>query len=262
VRRTLRVALFLGVVVASSVLAWGWRRPPPPLERSLGALLLAHEPPRGAGDILVINGVEVRTITARFDQDLDAALPGLRAACVAGTDDLHEALDAARSELVATPDDGAEVLRDGDRAIVTCTAHGGRHRHLYAEASRSGTSVRALDSHGPLPLIGAVNGHDAPGRDLVGVPRPRGSTRLLSTFTPDDSYAMVQLALTSADLDAEQEAYVTLLESVGFEVREAPGQDATERTLIADRGSRRVIAVMDNGASTETAIVTLLDQGR
>jgi hypothetical protein len=49
---------------------------------------------------------------------------------------------------------------------------------------------------------------------------------------------------------------------VGFEVREAPGQDATERTLIADRGSRRVIAVLDSGASTETAIVTLLDQGR
>jgi len=260
-RGVIRVTAFIAVAAAASWAFFAWRKPPPPRVLSLGAALSAHAPPAGAGSVLEINGVQVGTATAHFDQDLDEAMPRLFAICAADDADLQRALGRGRGERTLSPSADTHVEREDHRAMVRCGEHGSGHeRYLYAERAEGGVSVRALQSAGPLPLIGGEGGtDDAPGSDLADVPRPRGSRRLLSTFTPDRRYGMVQLALPSGDLDDQRDAYRRALERDGFTII-AGDEDGHLRTLVAERGERRVIAVLDADSGPET-IVTLLDQG-
>lgn len=89
----------------------------------------------------------------------------------------------------------------------------------YAHRSDDATDYMAVWSDAPLPpqVLSPSPGHDAPGTDAVGVPRPMGSTRLFSLVEPAAGYVIVSYSV-SVPSDVALRETVSQLGQSGFTI--------------------------------------------
>lgn len=118
--------------------------------------------------------------------------------------------------LVATEGDGEELLRQM-AARKLHYVHLGPLCMVFAQQTGELTTYLAITSGTPLPaeVLMPRSGHDAPGADLPGVPRPPGSLRSFSLSEPAAGYTAVSYV---ADQPAESAFTDTLstLRDAGF----------------------------------------------
>jgi len=225
-----------------------------------GDELLRLAETRATGDLpddayrLRINEQSVQIANTATKRPVTAVLDHFEAACreqVGGIEDEMKGLDAALNGDALPPlrgDPGALAVRDqrGDRGFVVCFDPGGPIAHgdlvdrvrravrtgdlgaigglRYVTAHGEGDATRvvaawtdgAFDVHAMFPAAG-----DAPGRDFPGVPRPRGSRRILTAFAEKTSYA-VDVYEVAGDADAIRRSTFDDLSRAGLHQVDAP----------------------------------------
>jgi len=100
---------------------------------------------------------------------------------------------------------------------------------VFAQVAGDMTSYFAMFTEGAVPaaVISPPRGHDAPGGDVPGIPRPYNSYRSYSLAEPQTGYAMVSYVM---DLPPEQAFQSTIeqLRGVGFSADSAQAQAAEQ----------------------------------
>lgn len=216
-----------------------------------------HSAPRR----LFVNGLELRLVTASFDEELGAVLDRFQGAC-RRSGGLR--LGDAKAELAHLD---TSLRRESDsEGVLACLDTGGplalnqviarlegfletgdlgdvgSLRVVRAQRGRGRTTVLALWTEGSAPLSRLFPSRgDAPGRDPLDFPRPPGTRRVLSAFEAGEPYALtVYREEDGAEADSERvRAYRASLEGRGWRVTErargALVAIRSERTLVVQR---------------------------
>lgn len=214
---------------------------------------------------LSVNGAELELVVATTPLSVGEALNRLERVCerrggIIGTETLPElfgnATPLSRSWLsgrvrkqsenegaLACLDTGMALSLDELTARLQRFAQSGDLNELgafrYATARRSGnvTTVLFIWSDGAIPLrqMFPASG-DAPGFDSAGVPRPPGSTRLLSGAEHGAPYAVAVYRTTQPSPAALVAWYRGALRTAGFVVEDAAGG-----ALLARQRSRTLL---------------------
>ncbi|MGC4068886.1 MAG: hypothetical protein QM784_30430 [Polyangiaceae bacterium] len=132
----------------------------------------------------------------------------------------------------------------------------GSLRYAMARRHRKTTTLVVLWTEGDLVLTDLFpKDRDAPGGDLKGVPRPKGTTRVLSAFEEALPYGFVAYRLAGTSRSAATASYAALLEREGWRV-----ERAKTGVMPAEKGGRRVLVQASQTGAT-SVILTLSDLG-
>ncbi len=215
---------------------------------------------------LHVNGLTLQ-LTVRTSRDsVEQALDQERRWCSPGPGDSN-ALRRATHEhgylVCFEPRSGAlslGIASDRARAFLEDfdAAHFGTLHFVLVEHQARETLVVHVSSDGPLPLLAAFqNQHDAPGRDLPGVPRPAGSRRALSAWDEDHAQALEIYRAPATGTQALVGSYRAALERAGFRVLVPHREGSAGPTLMLARGADRDVAVCISETRGGFALVLL-----
>ncbi len=232
----------------------------------LGAQVVSMEQPLGPPEegptLLVVNGAQARVDARLVDGDPEAVLDAAQAGCKLASDGVFDGMirngDSDRGYVACVVPAG-KSLSAGDLADLVLevldsgdVSRFGPARYVYAERSRGRTHVVEVTIAAGLHL-GRIfpDQGDVPGDDVVGMPRPDGSRRILAAIAPGLPYQLVayRSAGNAADVGA---SYRAGLAALGWQVREG------ERgSLSASRdGQTVVVTIRAHGDGVVTTIAT------
>ena len=208
------------------------------LPQQLGASRL-NSAPRS----LVVNGLNLRLVTATTTESVRAVLDRIEARCrarggIAAPEHFRSALpsvmsgafrnDTERGGVLACIDSGRPIalaeVADRLRAVSTTgdLEALGQLRYVLARRHEGKTTLLILWTEGPLPILRAFSQDgDAPGHDPAGIPRPQGSRRILSGSEMGMPYALTVYAVPHGDLNQLLEWYRATLRARSWSVATA-----------------------------------------
>jgi hypothetical protein len=158
-------------------------------------------------------------------------------------------LEAGRGFVAClTPHDTSDTSRDQEgesrlaRFFLSMDLNElGRLRYVFAKQTDSGTHYFAIRLEGELKLDRMFPDQgDAPGRDLTGVPRPRGSRRVVSVFQQDRREAFVVYQAQESPRQLS-EFYRQQLRKRGWTTL----QDSEGESLTMERDDELIAVVID-----------------
>lgn len=288
-RGALRV-LGLALVLLGLATAMTLRKAQAKLAESLSGfgqqIARLHElSPDSAPRKLMLNGLELRMMTLSTSLDVKAALDRFGSVCHAvGQIDMpatvRQTLETATVPGVA---DSLGILRmDADtEGFLACIDLGegldaegflrrlrdfGESKNLrslgqfrYGLARRTGdtTTLVLFWTEGDAKLTEMFpQSGDAPGRDLSGMPRPRGATRVLSAYEQGQPYGVANYRVEGSTHAQALDAYETLLASHGW-ITSRP-----KPAVVLARQSERSVVVSATQEPGQPVILSAADLGR
>lgn len=224
------------------------------LIQSLGQPLLAYA--HAARDeglrTLVINGARLQLRSGTTPDSLDAVLDAQVRPCRVDGAWLNPVVRARNGDhgvagCILAPD--SQGL--GDRLRAFATSHDvsslGQLRVTWAMRSGDATRYVVIGSDGPLELRAMFPADgDAPGVDVVGLPRPPEARRVLSTWQEGAAPLLVSYE-SSLALDELEREYMADLATHG-EVKAMPQRVADERGLLFVGDERSHLAILARDA--------------
>ena len=230
---------------------------------------------------LTVNGVLIHRVTASTPLGVDDALTRLGHVCTerGGIERTEELLAPSRSSEGRNPLGGTvrhvtehegvlacidterplsvvelshrlqQFVKSGDLATV------GQLRYVLARREGNVTSLLVLWTDGSVPLLKMFpQSGDAPGQDVPCVPRPEGSSRLLSAMDQGSLYAITVYRSHRTSPRQIRDFYTKTLTPEGWFVTEIEAG-----SVLARRGSRAVLihAANISSGNTTTSIVDL-----
>ncbi len=124
------------------------------------------------------------------------------------------------------------MLRSGDLSQL------GNLRYVLARRSAQSTSLLVIWTEGPAALFRSFPATgDAPGRDPIGIARPRNSRRILSAAERETPYAITVYSTTAQGVRDASNAYQQALESGGWTLKAV----GTDGAVLAIRGARSIV---------------------
>lgn len=221
---------------------------------------------------LQLNGVHLSFRTQTVEASLADVLDHYEAAC--GTTIATQTARNDHAGYVACLDMGDTPLDLGAlvKRFVSFSETGdlqevGAPRYILARrvVSRSGDKVFLLtmwadstfDLYRMLPRTGA----DAAGRDLIGVPRPPGSQRILSAWEARQPSGVLVYRVAAASAEELESFYRTELPRTGWTIIERNPSESVRvdgtRMLSAERDSR-LVTVLCRSDDASPAVLTIL----
>ena len=285
---TLRV-LGLALVLLGLVTAITLRKAQAKLSESLSGfgqqIARLHDlSPHSAPRKLILNGLELRVMTLSTSLDIKAALDRFAGVCHAVGQIDMPATVRQKLEAEAAPGsaDSLGILRmDADtEGFLACIDLGegldaeeflrrltdfGETKNLrslgqfrYGLARRTGgtTTLVLFWTEGDAKLTDMFpETGDAPGRDLWGMPRPRGATRVLSAYEYGQPYSLANYQVEGASHEQVLASYEALLVGKGWTTsRVKPG------VILAQRAQRSVVVTVTRDVAGQL-ILSVADLG-
>jgi hypothetical protein len=256
-----------------------------------GAALFAYtrEAPHDQPRTLLINGARLRVLSGSTSDAVKDALDGFDTRCRnvsggAGQAWLEQrALLAAATPALRAALHGVLRVDDEHGGYVACFDLGGQHltpgeltarvraflatgdladigglRFAWARREAEHTTYVAVWSLDHLPLRSMFPARgDARGAELEGLPRPRGSQRVLSTWQEAEAPMLVgyRSARGAAALIRQ---YSTQLENEGWRVQTVRRASGPRRVLLRRRDALVAAVVADNGSGGSVLVLTPL----
>jgi len=210
---------------------------------------------------LTVNGVELSVTTLTTHTDLATALERLRGLCTRGGLEVPELLREDRA-VPAHLFDGVFERASENEGVLACFETGaklslgelsdrltelretgdlgalGALRYALLRRTGDTTTVLVLTTEGSVPLATMFPAEgDAPGFDPQGLPRPRGTRRVLSAAIHDAPYGLTLYESASASPRALLDAQAAELSHDGWSSRREPERNA----LVGQREERAVV---------------------
>ena len=266
----------------------------------LGAELMAYPggPDREAREIN-LNGAKVYVRTATVDATVKESLDHYQALCEARDGSLTEQLEDMLSTHPAAPASGAKLgsistrrLESGEAGYVACLDMGdekrdlevlielferfsktgnlgdvGHLRYAYAKPVRGSNDTRTFlltmwtESEVNLFKMLPMEGNDAAGRDVEGVPRPPHAQRILSSWETGQPYGVTMYGSKFQTATQLEAFYRHELPKQGWAFIESrPGESIqiNGTRVIAVQKGERMISVLLNQSNEHTGLATIL----
>ncbi len=168
--------------------------------------------------------------------------------------------DEDNTSVLATADGSGQSLLKVDRGRGLGPATLPPLCLVFAQVADDMTSYFAIFTEGAVPasVISPPRGHDAPGSDVPGLPRPYGSYRSYSLSEPQSGYAMVSYVVDAPPEQAFRST-VDQLRGVGYTADSALAQAAAQANYmllyLSKKGQDLMLTATSDGGRLQHSLV-------